>query len=86
MKQQPLLADRCSREKQISSIVSARQSSVVLFVRGFFFKFEQQRQENLVEGGEGREGLKNDAQEDIHSPGGTPRNSWWECAIRFFKS
>ena len=86
MKQKPLLADRCSREKQIGSIVSARQSSVVHFVRGFSFKFEQQRQENLVEGGEGREGLENDALGDIHSPGGTPGNSWWECAIRFFKS
>ena len=56
MKQQPFLTDRCSREKHIHSIVSARQSSVVLFVGGFSFKFEQQRQENLVEGGEGRGG------------------------------
>ena len=60
----------------------ALQSRVVLFVRGFSFQFEQQRQENLVEGGEGRggegrggEGLENNAQEDIHRPGLYSRHS-----------
>lgn len=56
----------------------ALQSRVVLFVRGFSFQFEQQRQENLVEGGEGKggEGLENNAQEDIHRPGLYSRRSW----------